>query len=98
MSAAHREANEFITAILLSSLSLQAAAAEFKLSSAADINPKDLDQCPGVQWLRCTGANVLPALSWSGHRYAEHALTVMTPINIGSGWWHCGYQHSRQCQ
>lgn len=80
-----------VTAILLGSLSLQATAAEFKLSSA-DIKPEaTLTTAQVFNGFGCTGANVSPALSWSGAPAGtqSYALTVYDPdAPTGSGWWH----------
>lgn len=80
-----------ITAILLSCLSLQAVAAEFKLSSA-DIKPEaTLSNAQVFNGFGCTGDDISPQLSWSGAPAGtqSYALTVYDPdAPTGSGWWH----------
>ena len=80
-----------LTAMLLSALSLQATAAEFKLSST-DIEPgATLTDNQLFNGFGCTGQNISPALSWSGAPAGtqSYALTVYDPdAPTGSGWWH----------
>ncbi len=80
-----------VIAILLGSLSVQAVAADFTLGST-DVKPgATLTNAQVFNGFGCTGANVSPALSWSGAPAGtqSYALTVYDPdAPTGSGWWH----------
>lgn len=80
-----------VAAILLTAVSLPAAAADFTLSSA-DIKPgATLNAAQVFNGFGCTGQNISPQLSWSGAPSGtqSYALTVYDPdAPTGSGWWH----------
>ena len=80
-----------ITTLLLTALSLQASAADFKLSSADVKADSTLTNNQVFNGFGCSGANISPALSWSGAPAGtqSYAVTVYDPdAPTGSGWWH----------
>lgn len=72
-------------------VTLSAAAADFKLSSAEVKAGGTLTAEQVFNGFGCTGGNVSPSLSWSGAPAdtQSYALTVYDPdAPTGSGWWH----------
>src|SRR4051812_3111946 len=79
-----------VSAILLL-ISVTAAAADFKLTSADVANKATIGSKHIFNGFGCSGENVSPALSWSGAPAGPQsfALTVYDPdAPTGSGWWH----------
>jgi Raf kinase inhibitor-like YbhB/YbcL family protein len=83
--------NKLILSAALSLISLTANAQEFKLTSSEIKDGEQMGNAHVQNGSGCSGADISPALSWSGAPKSakSFAVTVFDPdAPTGSGWWH----------
>ncbi|WP_198084564.1 kinase inhibitor [Variovorax sp. E3] len=83
--------NKFILGVVLSLVSLASQAQEFKLTSSDIKHGEQVKNAHVQNGSGCFGADISPALSWSGEPEStkSFAVTVYDPdAPTGSGWWH----------